>query len=559
MNKFFHLIALCACFISAFGHTRLTVMQPHISHASLTDTIYIYETVTVYDTIIVRDTVRIKRMPEMPVVQPKTVDANFFASLTENVLILHENNQLQTTRSKTEGVSDKKNPETNYFSASPTATFLENGIIYENNNKKSDDHFKIKKMKELKLNILNYSSAAILAVHSFSGISAQGTNPPTEPLPIMPVQFSVAYPITTMGDRTKDYRYHFSGNLFYGNVGAIKGIEYGCVVNRVEYDMTGAQFAGIGNITREVNGVQFGGIFNVSSSVKGIQFGGIANTTNDVNGIQYGGIANLSGRVNGIQFGGIANLSDDIEYGIQFGGIANVSRNVNGIQYAGIANVAENVTGMQLAGIGNLSKDVTGFQFGGIFNHTETLRGVQLAGIVNITDTIEKGVPIALINIVRRGFYRAWELSFADYMNVGLSFKVGTQKFYTIFTAGAAFLEDKLWVTGFGFGHRNAISPRVDFQPEIMGYYYFPGDFRNILYTNSTHLKFGFVIKLNDRLGIVVAPSIYHSAANDDINGKYYRISPISPFYEKHRAEMRYNKSHIDGFGAGISVGLIWK
>jgi len=266
-----------------------------------------------------------------------------------------------------------------------------------------------------------------------------------------------------------------------------------------------------------------------------------------------------------MQFGGIANLSESVDYGVQFGGIANVSRNVNGIQFGGIANVTENVNGIQFGGIGNVSREVTGVQLGGIFNRTETLRGVQFAGIVNITDTIESGVSIALINIVRKGFYRAWELSFADYMNAGVSFKMGTQKFYTIFSAGANFMEDNLWVTGVGFGNRTTLSSRIDFQPEIVGYHYFPSDFRNIMYTYSTHLKLGFVFKLNDRLGVVVAPSFYHSHANMDKDGAYYKISPIAPFYEKHREE-RYFKvggkefrtpSHVDGFGVGLSVGLI--
>ena len=547
MKKLFPAISLWICFISSSAHPYLTVLPSYKSYTSYTsvqDTIYIYETVMVYDTIVIRDTVRIRKMPEMPVVQPKNIDATFFSH--------------------------------------PAATFSENRIIYSDNSKKSNEQVKT---KEMKLNILKYASAAVLAAHTFSGISAQETNPATdeEPLPVMPMQFSIAYPMTSMGDQTKDYRYHVSVNLFSGMVGAVTGIEYGCIVNHVERDMTGVQFAGIGNRTREMTGAQFGGIFNMTSTVTGVQFGGITNMTKDVNnGIQYAGIANISGSVKGIQFAGIANLSENVDYGIQFGGIANLSQNVNGIQFAGIANTAKNVTGIQFGGIanaaesvtgiqfggiGNLSREVTGMQFAGIFNRTETLRGFQFAGIVNITDTIEKGASIALINIVKKGFYRAWELSFADYMNVGFSFKMGTQKFYTIFSAGATFIEDKLWVTGIGVGNRTALTSRIDFQPEIVGYQYYPVDFRNIRNTNSTHLKLGFVFKLNDRLGVVVTPSIYHIYANVNESEKYYKISPIPPVYEKYRAERHYEfgsgefiriPSHIVGFGAGISVGMLF-
>jgi hypothetical protein len=301
--------------------------------------------------------------------------------------------------------------------------------------------------------------------------------------------------------------------------------------------------------------------------VKGAQFAGITNITKDVDGAQFAGVANITGNVNGVQFGGMANLSEDVDYGIQFAGFTNISRNVNGMQFGGIANLAENVEGMQFAGIGNVSKEVTGAQFAGIFTRTRTLRVFQLAGIVNITDTIESGISMALINIVKKGYYRAWEFSFADYQNVGVSFKMGTQKFYTVFTAGANFTDDQLWVTGIGFGNRTALSPRVDFQPEIVTYNYFPNNFKYVRSTWSNHLKLGFVFNLNDRLGLVVAPSVYHFYAEEDDNGAYYKTSPVAPFYKKHREERYYKvagegfsiPSHVFGFGAGFSVGLVLK
>ena len=534
MRKIILTIVLWLCFISAYGQVAVP------------DTIYIYETVTVYDTIVIRDTVRIKRLTDMPRISPK------------NIELVHENNKIPTI----ESALNAQTPDSN-ISLPPAATFSENSIIYKNDVKKSNHQ---KEIKEMKLNILNYTSAAILTVHAFSGISAQEINR-EEPLPTMPVQLTVAYPITTMGERTKDYCFNASFNLFYGTVGAINGIEYGIFMNNVEREMRGAQFAGIGNRTREVNGVQSADIFNMASTVKGAQFGGIANMTQDVNGVQFGGIANLTGNIKGVQFGGIANLSEDVDRGVQFAGITNISRNVNGVQFGGIANVAENVEGTQFAGIGNVSRKVTGSQFAGIFNRTETLRGFQLAGIVNVTDTIESGISMALINIVKKGFYRAWELSFADYQNVGVSFKMGTQKFYTIFTAGANFMEDQLWVAGLGFGNRTALGHRVDFQPEIVSYNYFPNNFKHVRSTWSNHLKLGFVFNLNDRLGLVVAPGIYYFYAEDDENGAYYRTSSIAPFYKKHKEERQHEivgekfsiPSHFWGFGAGISVGLVLK
>ena len=563
MKKIISSLVLLTCVLSVYSQAAR-------------DTVYIYETVTVYDTIVIRDTVRVSRLMNMPVVQPVIINGDIFVFPSEIILMPQENNPLQTSRSKKERFLSGRTSDANIISVS-AATFSENDVIGTDNIKKNKNKTKemkeIKKrkeVKEMKLNLLHYASVAILATHTYSGVSAQETAPAAdeEPLPVMPVQFTVAYPITTMGAKTKDYCFNASFNLFSGMVGAVSGIEFGCFVNHAERDVTGVQFAGIGNSARHVTGVQFATVYNVSSSAKGAQLSGIANISENMNGIQYSGIANINKNVRGIQFAGIANLSETVEYGVQFAGIANVSREVKGIQFAGISNVSESVTGLQFGGIGNVSREVTGTQFAGIYNRTDTLRGFQFAGIINITDTIEKGASMALVNIVRRGGYRAWELSFADYMTVGLSFKMGTQKLYTIYSVGAALMKDKLWVAGIGFGNRTALSARIDFQPEIIGYQYFPNDFKNVINFNSTHLKLGFVFRMTDRLGVVVAPSIYWFNAEDkDESGDYYKVSPFKPFYTEKIKEQHFQVEnekfrippYITGIGAGVSVGLIWR
>ena len=412
----------------------------------------------------------------------------------------------------------------------------------------------------LDLDLKRYLSAAILTAQSVTGMMAQPTNPAEkDSLPYMQAQVSFVYPMTTMGDQTVNYRYGLSFNILSGKVGAVRGVEFGSIFNHVEHDVRGVQFGGIANRTREVRGIQFGGIGNISTTVEGIQFGGIANVSQNITGIQIGGIANVSDSIKGIQFGGIANLSSEV-HGIQFGGIANVAESVKGIQFGGIANLTEKIEGIQYAGIGNVSNKVSGASFGGIFNLTGTLNGVQFAGIVNVVDTVASGVPVGLVNIVRKGAYREWSLNFADYLNVGLSFKMGIRKFYTIFSAGANFLEDDLWVTGIGFGHRTSLGSRFDFQPEIVGYHYYPWNFKKIYNLSSTHLKIGFIYKLNNRLGISIAPSLYY--LNGDAR-RTERVGSVPPFAEWER-NYSYRNRYVDidkdirhSFGAGISIGLL--
>ena len=534
MKKIISFIALMACFVSVHAQ-------------AVPDTVYIYETVIVYDTIVVRDTVRIKKAMDMPILQPKKLTANLSSS-TSNLSLSTSNHFLQ--------------PTAKLFSQ-PTATFSENNIIYhENTNQKKVKTMNMNKKrdKNMSLNMTGYLSAAILTAQSMTGMMAQETDPTAkETLPFMPVQMSIAYPVTTMGNQTVNYRYGLSFNLFTGKVGAIRGVEFGTIFNHVEHDVRGLQYSGISNRTCELSGVQFGGITNTATTVQGIQFGGIMNVSGSVHGIQVGGIVNFADSVKGIQVGGIINSCEKID-GVQVGGIANVTESVKGVQVAGIANLSEKNDGVQVAGIANISRESSGVSVAGIYNRTGTLRGVQVSGIVSITDTIEKGVSIAFINIVRKGAYKEWSLNFADYMNTGLSFKMGIPKFYTIFTVGANFLEDKMWISGIGFGNRTPINPRFDFQPEIVWYQYYPWNFKKVYYLSSTHLKIGFVYKLNDRLGISVAPSIYF--LNGDVR-RNERVSSIPPFVEWKR-NYSYHSRYVDieknichSFGAGISIGLL--
>jgi hypothetical protein len=272
-----------------------------------------------------------------------------------------------------------------------------------------------------------------------------------------------------------------------------------------------------------------------------------------MNGIQVVGFTNFTDGLNGIQIAGFANTTslDADANGVQIAGVSNLARVTNGIQVAGIGNIATEVRGVQIAGVGNVADEMQGVQIGG-FNVATTLRSLQI-GLISINDTIASGASLSLVNIVRQGFYREWQLSFSDYANIALSYKMGTQRFYTLYTIGANFIEDNLWLAGIGFGNRTPISNRIDFQPELVFYNYFPSNFRNIQHTSTTRLRLGFVYNINEKLGLSFAPSVYMKNARKNSNNPdaaFYNISPFSPF----RTSERGNR--LRTIGGGVSLGL---
>lgn len=407
------------------------------------------------------------------------------------------------------------------------------------------------------------------------------------------------YPIGTHGRQSFDYIYNFSLNILTGNVGGINGLEISGLMGQVEGDVNGVQLAGLGNVaggnvngiqiaglgnvsnhvrgiqisglgnvTDNVTGLQFTGLGNITDHLRGIQVAGLGNITNEMNGLQFSGFGNISADAKGLQVGGIANICDAFR-GLQVGGLANVADNVSGLQVTGLANVADNMAGLQvgglfnisadvsgvkIAGISNISDNVSGVNIGGIYNRTRTLRGFQF-GLVSITDTIEKGISLAIVNIVKKDFYNEWELSFSDYANVALSYKMGAQKFYTIYTVGASFIKDDLWLAGIGFGNRTPLNHSFDFQPELIFHTYLPSDFKNVQYTSATHLKLGFVYNFNDKLGLSLAPSVYvMNADKSSVPGsEYYKVSPFGALYTHEKDNSRIT------IGLGVSLGLVLK
>jgi hypothetical protein len=107
-----------------------------------------------------------------------------------------------------------------------------------------------------------------------------------------------------------------------------------------------------------------------------------------------------------------------------------------------------------------------------------------------------------------------------------------------------------MWIAGLGFGNCTPIGKGFDFRPEVIHYSYYPANFKNVKFTSSTHLKFGFVYHLNDKLGLSLAPSVYTLSTSRKSGAEYYRISPIGALYTRDK------NNNLTTIGVGISLGL---
>lgn len=325
-----------------------------------------------------------------------------------------------------------------------------------------------------------------------------------------PAQLTLVHPIGIFGNASKNYVYNFSINALTGYTGSIRGMEAGGLLNMNKGSVSGLQAGGIGNITAGgFTGMQAGGIFSLSASTNGIQIGGLFCKSGDVRGLQLAGLISL------------AKSAD--------------------VMISGLANISQS--------------DLKGIQIGGIFNKADKCDGLQL-GLINVTDTTGNGISVGLISFPKKGLFREWSVSAADYLNLGFSFKAGKQSFYNIYTVGMNFIGDQLWAAGAGFGHLSSVGRDFAFQPEVICYTYFPRDFRHVRDTFTAHLRFGIVRNLSESVSVSLSPGVYWALKSD--RGRYssygYEQTLIEPVFTTERAG---GNSRIEtGFGCSLAVSF---
>lgn len=273
-------------------------------------------------------------------------------------------------------------------------------------------------------------------------------------------------------------------------------------------------------------------------------------TTNKVSfnilgGYSYGNTA--------FEFGSLYNVNTNLTKGFQFAGIANYSGNTqNAAQFAGITNIAASgSTPFQFAGIANVADEVTGLQFAGIANVAKKVKGVQL-GLFNYADESD-GVSIGLINIVKNGGKQEFEIAFSEALNTAVSFKLGTDKFYTIFSGGINYINKPVeYAAGLGFGTHINWKKGWGNQIEAIGYALTEqGEFQKGI-NMLTQLKFTVSKELAPHFKVFAGP-VLNMTISDYVNPQTGAMgSSLSPWSMWKSSNGNTQLNSWVGFTAGI-------
>jgi len=191
-------------------------------------------------------------------------------------------------------------------------------------------------------------------------------------------------------------------------------------------------------------------------------------------------------------------------------------------QISGIINQNNSVTkGLQISGILNVSIDsLTGFQ-GGLINLGSHVKGVQI-GLINVcTKKSENVLPIGLINIVKGGLYE-FELTAGDVLYANVNYKMGVDKFYTIFKLGYSVYDGySVYSKGIGFGRYFNVNEKskiaVDLSTNSISKTFLYNE--NLDMLNKIDLSYKY--KITDNFAIFAGPSynVYISNNSENVDG----------------------------------------
>ncbi len=278
---------------------------------------------------------------------------------------------------------------------------------------------------------------------------------------------------------------------------------------------------------------------------RNVQIAGVYNFT--LNGVstQVGGVINRAEK-SPVQIAGVTNITDTGH--VQIAGVINRGKKSNA-QIAGVINTADTAC-VQISGIINMTNS-SSVQLSTV---NVTRKGGFQLGVVNVRDTAD-GVSLGIINIVKKGGLMEVEAGGSEILHTTLSFRSGTQKLYSIVTAGYNF-SDEVFAAGFGLGTEITLKNR--WRLNIEGVHYnlynkdfdqWSDDFEEEDYNHSclTQLRPTINYKFAEHFKIYAGPTLNLLIMDTDWNSDFK-----APYSIWNTTEKKVKLDTWVGFTAGI-------
>lgn len=254
--------------------------------------------------------------------------------------------------------------------------------------------------------------------------TASANSPALEPRlgPARVINLAFLSPAVALHRDAAQHAYHLSLGGVYSRIGALRGVGFTLLVDRVEQQTNGTLVSGIWSQTNDSTGFLAAGVGTQSSAnLVGTELSGVVTLrTGCVVGAQITGVWATAGescealQLGKLRFDGMAML------GLQMAGlVARVKHGFRGAQIAGGVSIANaryegaqltlgaafakgGFQGAQLAGLGNFSGGTSrGLQFAlGLNHHAGDMNGAQLSIGANIAQDV-RGMQFGSLNVAR--------------------------------------------------------------------------------------------------------------------------------------------------------------
>lgn len=322
---------------------------------------------------------------------------------------------------------------------------------------------------------------------------------------------------------------------------SMKGVQVG-FSNITGEKLSGAQVGFVNMCRDSLNGVEVGFINVAGSRTDGAQVGFVNLTSNQVHGAQVGHVNVAAKAVEGAQVGFVNACKDSLN-GMQIGYVNITGNKADGIQLGFVNGARRSVTGAQVGFVNAAAEKVNGAQVGFVNAAAGAVKGSQI-GFVNVCDTISKGIPVGFLSIVRKGGFKAFEVSSSELYPANLAFKTGVDVFYTTFIASYNPDYKNEFALGAGLGTNLRLGRRVFFNPEALSQVTMEKYPQQIV---SLSTMFGFTITKN--ISLVAGPDVAWINRTDE------RSQPLlKPQYSFYREKLdSYNSIHA-GAKAALRV-----
>ncbi|MFQ3608305.1 MAG: hypothetical protein SNJ55_06715 [Chloroherpetonaceae bacterium] len=289
------------------------------------------------------------------------------------------------------------------------------------------------------------------------------------------------------------------------------------------------------------NGFQLGCVNVTQGNFSGLKLGFVDRTKGNMNGSQIGFLNFGSSNVEGLQLG-FGNHSKQNVMGSQIGFFNQINNSLNGLQLGFVNEVEDNTRGAQIGFVNETYKNSQGLQLGFI-NETKGKASGWQVGFLNVADTLEKGVPIGFFSFIKKGGYRAIEMSSSELYPFNFSFKTGIPILYSFIQGSFNHNFKNQFAFGAGLGSLIHITGNFYFNPEATYHSSFRSD-----NPNATSLALNLKYSISHNLQLAAGVSV--------VQLNYPKDGYQEPFFKIQKFEIDNRNSLLVGARFAITYNF---